>query len=697
MKRNILIWLLVIALMFGPEIVYWASENISDINPNDYARITDMEYKAVLVDEEGSKGKIVVTERLTFDVHAASYDNLFWELWRDLCESYIDGLKVSYKVNSVKQILPNGTVLDWEESPKLYWYDSDYVSTNTKYGPGKWFHSPGPYNEYLQQYECLLFYVDGLYREQITFEIEYEMYNAVLRYGDCSDLYISMYSGETINHLQSLKAEILIPNKDMPKIGNYFTQTYGTNANTFELQESASKNPGYYTFSFELDEEALRFRPYNEYIEFELIAHGDDKHIFAEHASRNDYYNDNVLDTIRESQAEHVSLPQKYKEIKIWCCVGCALVALLFFGIGKCILLGIKRKYPSITPEIPCSTYREIPSDLDPKFAAAFVRFKHRKKEDDASVYAAILLSLARKEYVEILSSEKDATIVLTNYDTNAASWGLNDSNQKPKKELEALTPSEYHYYSLIKRHALHGSITMSNLQKRIAADYDNTSTFVRNMSRVVSEVGTKMKYIYKSNYFEPHTSLSSFAKSCYVFSALALLTNLFIFKTRLDLVFGGLFGLAAALIGIGIYFTMQSYRYVLLTVDGEREYRKWYGLYNFFKSDTLLNERTVVELPLWEKYLVYSTAFGVSEKVVNAIKIRCPEVALQPKTILNSNYCGSHHRIRTYSRSFNSSVRTGHRTSVSRSYSSGSYGGGFSGGYRGGGGRGGGGGGGGH
>lgn len=74
------------------------------LNPYDYARITDVDYKAVVVDEPGSNGKVVLTERLTFDVHAASPTNPFWELWRDLPEDYVDGVKVHYKVNSVKQI-----------------------------------------------------------------------------------------------------------------------------------------------------------------------------------------------------------------------------------------------------------------------------------------------------------------------------------------------------------------------------------------------------------------------------------------------------------------------------------------------------------------------------------------------------------------------------------------------------------------
>ena len=151
---------------------------------NDYARITDMDYTAVLMDEEENGGNVLITERITFDVHAASENNLYWELWRDLPEDYVDGLKVDYKVNYVKQIHEDGTETVYEESPVLYWEDSDY--TSSFYGPGKWYHSKGPYNEENRRYECIFFYVDGIYREQITFEIQYVMYNAALKYQDVS-------------------------------------------------------------------------------------------------------------------------------------------------------------------------------------------------------------------------------------------------------------------------------------------------------------------------------------------------------------------------------------------------------------------------------------------------------------------------------------------------------------------------------
>ena len=128
MRKSTIIFIIIIfAISFISENSYIFEE--MNLNPFDYARITEVDYKAVLVDEPYSNGKVVVTERLTFDIHAASKNNLFWELWRDLPESYIDGVKVDYQVNSVKQILDDGSEIIYDESPKLYWDDSDYTST----------------------------------------------------------------------------------------------------------------------------------------------------------------------------------------------------------------------------------------------------------------------------------------------------------------------------------------------------------------------------------------------------------------------------------------------------------------------------------------------------------------------------------------------------------------------------------------
>ena len=723
MKNKIISIIFIIAFMipFLASILplFLCSSEDESLNPNDYARITDVEYMAVVSDEPGSQGKVIITERITFDIHAASKNNLFWELWRDLPEDTIDGVKVHYKVNSVKQILEDGTELIYDESSKLYWDDYDYVNTNPIYGPGKWYHSEGPYDEDMRRYECVFFYVDGLYREKVVFEIEYEMYNAALKYNDCSDLYLALYSGSTIKYLESFKAQILFPDKDMPSAGNYNVYTYGTNSNEFPVKESATANPGYYTFSFKLDEEDLKFRPYNQYIEFDLVSYGDDKHIFTDYAPDNYYTSDDVLDEILEEQEDYASKPKKFKIAK-------SIVFVILMALTLYILIytfrlkaRMKSKFIFYNPTTEIDFYRDIPSDLDPNFATALVFSKHKPPKDDSGVYSAILLSLARKEYIELNERpNNDVEIIIKNVpsQTPIVSQPLNmtnigfDSNftldiapttenitdnstnnimesiiETPVKEYEPLTTCEEYYYNLLVRHATNNSILMSNLQRRISSDYQNTNSFVRNIKNSIVNIGVRNGYFQKGNYDQPKKQIKSASGLLLTIGILFItLVNIISYQTRMDLAFGSYFIFGIYCIICSVYLKRQAKKYILFTQFGEDEYVKWRGLYNFLNSDTLIHERTIIELPLWEKYLVYATAFGLSEKVIKAISLRCPEVEESP--ILRNNYCRSG-RFRSSGHRFRSAVRSG---------SSGSYGGGGGFGY-GGGGRGGGGGGGGH
>lgn len=717
-------WIFFIGMLTSPCWMVVLADALASVeNPFDYARITDVEYKAVVVDEPDSEGKIVVTERLTFDVHAASRSNTFWELWRDLPEDTIDGVKVHYNVNSVKQILEDGTEIVWEESPQLYWEDEDYVNTNTELGPGKWFHSEGPYDEDERQYECLLFYVDGLYREEVVFEIEYEMYNATLKYADCSDLYICMYSGETIEYLDSYKAEILIPNEDMPAEGNYVYSTYGTNNYCFPVEESSTANPGYHTFSFELDESDLKFRPYNEYIEFDLVSYGDDKHAFADYAPDNWYTSDNVLQEIIDAQSQYTNEAIFFTMLKIVVLIASILGSALILGYAFASKWFIKKKYNLHQPTVDIDYYRDIPSDLDPNFASALVFSKHKAPKDDSGVYSAILLSLARKKYIELSEQAYNNDVQITikkrptqipgqmtmssTTSTNDMFYGaasIANSGMESVTPVETtepivleiyyepLTPCEEYYYNLLIRHATGDTISMSTFQYRVSKDYSNTDTFVRNMDRSIVNIGIQQGYFQKADYTQPKKKLrgtSTFFWVCAII--LLIIFNYVSYKTRLDLAYGSFFILGIAFIISAILLRIQSRKYVLLTQFGEDEYAKWRGLYNFLNSDTLIHERTYIELPIWEKYLVYATAFGLSEKIIKAISINCPEAA---SSEMLSNPC---YRSRRFHHSIGRSFRSATRTA---SYTARSGGGGYGGGggfSYGGGGRGGGGGGGGH
>ena len=694
-----------------------------NLNPWDYARITDVDYKAVLIDDKyGDNGKIRVTEKLTFDIHAFSKGNLFWELWRALPEKYEDGVKVDYNVISVKEILPDGSYRPYKEARKIYWYDREYRDN-----PYYWFHSPGPYNPDYDRYECVLMYVNGLYREKVQFEVVYEMNNAALRYADCSSLYLTMYSESTIKYLKSFKAEILIPDKDMPDVGNYKAGTYGTNSHTFNFTESDYKNPGYHTFSIDLDESELKFRPYNQYVEFTLLSYGKDRHKFTDFASRNHYYNDPALQEILDEQKEYDELLTNARSAKAKVLVIAIIVSVVILFSTT---LTINKLYTNNTfyrPSMNVQYFREIPSNLDPFFAATLVFSKERKKKELKEVYSALMLSLVRKKYIAL--EKKDIYLDWTPKNTvfrilakvdnrptepvpNPNTIAYNSTAPRPSimdriaemeknpvtatkiskyysdtyGELEELTPSEEAYLNLIYRYNRPDGLTMEQFQQRIKADYSNTNSFVTKVKRSVKNIGVLQGYFQTVEYDKEKNKMLNKAKSSRNWGLIfIIIVNFISHFTRLDYAYG-------AFTLIGIACLLKAYKIskigrtaLLYTQFGEDEYAKWKGLYDFLNSQTLMHEKTVVDLVLWEKYLVYATAFGISEKVIKALNIRCQEFELTASPMFENRYYRSTY-FRSSSRSFSSNVR-----SASRSYSSHYSGGSYYGGGRGGGGGGGG------
>ena len=670
--RNLMVAFIAVFYLF-PFLMYLETDTEESTGYNDYVKITDVDYKAVVLDEKYAGGKVLITEKLTFDIHAASRSNLFWELWRDLPEDEADGLKVDYDVNYVKEIKSDGTSKLYTESNFLLWEDYDFTSN-----PYKWYHSRGPYNEDLGRYEALMIYPNGRYREKVTYEIQYVMNNASLRYDDVSELYLTMYSEEAIKYLKSFKAEILVSDDDMPEEGNYIAHTFGTNSHTFDFNESKTINPGYHTFYFELDEKDLKFKDYNQYIEFTLLAFNEDKHSFTDYAPKNIYSDDVYLNEAKAELEKYDNLPKVYRKWKaIILCLSISISA--FAGLCAHIYkIKMKNAHKYYNAHRHIEYFREIPSDLDPYFAATLVFAKDKRKVNVGDSYSAIILSLVRKKYIELKKINEANDWVFHNIIINI----LFDNNEN----LEPLTYNEELYMNLILKYASGDFLSLEKFQDRISHDYDNTDSFVSRFEKSIVDIGISEKYFQKAEYDEVKKKILSYAgEYSFVGIAIMIFGNLSLVKTRLDLAFGALFILGITFLIIAYRLKKQSGQFVLLTQYGEEEYNKWRALYNYLNSETLMNEKTVIELPLWEKYLVYATAFGIADKVIKALEIKHPDT--NGSVVLSNNYYRSTH-FRTSNRTFSSHARSA--SSISRSnHSSGSY--------YGGGGRGGGGGGGGH
>ncbi len=669
-----------------------------NLNPNDYCNLTDIDYTAILHDDPNGNANVEITEYLTFDVHAAFKSNPFRELWRELPEDYVDGLKVTYDVKSVTQILDNGEEIPYLETPKMYWEDWDYTENATK----RWHHSKGNGN-YPDNDESLLIYIPWTYREKMTFKIVYSLNNAALKYRDCSELYLSMYSGNNITKLNSYKAQILIPNKIMPS--TYYTYTFGTANTRLPYTESTSVNPGYHTFSIDLDKSDLKFNYHNRYIEFCLLSYGMDKHIFTKYAPDNLYSNENVLEECIAENEYYETQNQKFITYKILLLIASIVISSLIIHNTILKYIKINKSYNFYKPEIDFEYFREIPSDLDPIFASELVFMKDpfnpdKEKQEE---YAAVLLSLVRKQYVKIakkddnlewsnnntvISIEPSHTSYTTSKEINEQGYSpepvLTTINKNTGAILEPLTTSERLYLELLERHcSVYNKITLDRLQRRINSDHMYTNSFIKDIEKKPAlENGVMQGYFQSTDYDAPKKELNKSAKSSLILGLILLfVVNTISYFTPMALSFGAYTIVGIVCLWKYIYLSYKASNTVLLTQYGANEQAKWYGLYNFLNSDTLINEKEVHHLPLWEKYLIYATAFGISEKVIKAIKINAVELNIDNSLILN-------HHFYIHSRSFHSTSRA-----FGRSIHTSSRGGGFGGHGYGGGGRGGGGG----
>lgn len=126
------------------------------------------------------------------------------------------------------------------------------------------------------------------------------------------------------------------------------------------------------------------------------------------------------------------------------------------------------------------------------------------------------------------------------------------------------------------------------------------------------------------------------------------------------------------------IVFCILRSKINVLTQKGIDENAKWKGLKKYMNNFSMLDKKEVPEIVIWEKFLVYATAFGIADKVLKQLKIVYPNIEQEFST---NHYGYMYLMVHTdFSNSFSNAITN----SMSTAYTSATGGGGgFSGGGR--------------
>jgi len=490
-----------------------------------------------------------------------------------------------------------------------------------------------------------------------VYEISYKVEDAIGKYTDYSQLYWQFVGEDFEIDAKKITGEIFLPNEVNNKEEiRVWGHTAGLNGEIYVADNNK--------IEFTIDD----FKA-GTYVEIRTLF---PNYILNEEVKRE--YNHEILGTVLDEEEDWANEANRIRGrrnllVVLYYLVVIIISILLIINIIKKIKLIATRKL--IKPSQEITYFREIPrEDASPGEAVYLLRKAKGKLQsnDIGKIFSATILSFSLKKLIEleekqnekgkeeiyIKLKDKEGILNLKNKDEKAvgefliSTFGGRENTEISVKELE----------KFIKKSS---PTNILNIQQRIGSGFNRKLIELKIIDKEA-----------KSNY--ENESGKQAVKISLILMVICL--GILIIEKLGDLAIIGtiafevIFFLNIIISGIAIY------KINFYTQQGIDEIEKWRGLKKYMEEFSLLNEKEVPEIAIWEKFLVYATAFGIADKVLKQLKIVYPDIE---NSINVNTYPYMYLMIHTnFSRSFSNAISS----SMSSAYSSASGGGGgFSGG----------------
>ena len=327
-------------------------------------------------------------------------------------------------------------------------------------------------------------------------------------------------------------------------------------------------------------------------------------------------------------------------------------------------------KNPNILPEQQLEYYRELPDKEETPLEAVFILKTGYKQSCLPNVFSATILNFALKGYIRIEQEGKTIKILLN------------------KIKTDELTEDEKKVLEILRATSNNNELTMAELEKYIK-NYPSKLMNLNSTFEKVSKTQASEKGKFDTNRFNKQIVYAE-KNVGYIFLLIIIITasiftigyayknvqSMLITCTIISLAFFIVVTIINLILNIKITTSFNGF-----TQKGINEQEQWKAFKKYMEDFSYLNEKEVPQLVLWEKYLVFATAFGIADKVLKQLKVKYPELN-DPDTIHSMILFNSMYNSNGFNTKFINSINTSTSRMYSSTYSSGSGGGGgFSGG----------------
>lgn len=511
--------------------------------------------------------------------------------------------------------------------------------------------------------------IDGT--ENKKYEIKYKINDAIKNYNDCSEFYWQFVGKTNGVPARNVEGTIKLP-KAVNNIEDLRVWAHGPLNGTIHKIDNE-------TVKFEVERFSDRTM-----LEVRITTPNE---VFA---NNKNIINKNKLQNILSEEQGWADEANKQREkeqkeaemMKKTIYIGIIIVGIIMviIYVSKIIkYVKILKKTEKINPEEDIKYFRDFPDETATAAEAAFLYYFDKEilfNSNKSKILSATLLNLALKNAIEFKEGEKEKIYIIIN--KNADITKLKEDEQDIYDLLLDIQKEARSYSKRLPEiikdafknqneqdEEINNPISMTHIE--IYAR-ENDTKFLSTIDRLKIEAISinKEKGNYSTEYYKEFYKWDKKQMNYFLVAFIGLCFAILILPLIIFI---------PALI-CGILCGQIAKKNKNLTQKGTNEQAKWKGLKKYMEDFSLLNEREVPELVLWEKYLVYATAFGIADKVISQLKVRYPEFTNE-EYMMHSGYTYMYMMNRmNFDRilisSMNRAYSAGEAARASREYSSG-------------------------
>lgn len=504
------------------------------------------------------------------------------------------------------------------------------------------------------------------------YEISYRVIDAVKKYGDCTELYWQFIGDRFEIKADKITGTIKLPvpvqNKEELRVWGHTKYLNG------EIYATDTR-----TIEFHLEDYTA-----NEYVEVRILM---PTYVMnnLEFTSLENKEAEILEEEEKEAAEANARRAKRDKQMQITIIAITAIVGL----IGLVFINGIRKNIkalknnPKIEPEVKLDYYRELPDEIATPLEANFIL--NKGTFDFSKTISATILDLTLKGYIKVEQIDKTINIEILDKDTS----------ELPKDELrvlELLKNAEDNKRAKEKNEEAKKLLTMKDVEKYIEQKPEKIIKVQGEFEKIAKDVSENKAKYDKKIAKKSETYITKVIGYIFLLIAVVMaviignaVTGEFVPNIIKYALIAGSFTTIVLITNLVLISKLIN-RFSGFTSKGINEQEQWKAFKKYMEDFSLLDEKEIPHLVIWEKYLIFATAFGIADKVIKQLKIIYPELNEQD-TLNNLVLFAAMSNSGVLNTNFISSLNTSTSHMYSSTYSSGSgSGGGFSGGGGGGG-----------